>query len=154
VSIAINPTEMAATEAWSGGVMIPPGKHVVTVQEAAEGKSSGNFPQIELRLEASDGASIRDWIVVIPQTYGKVKQLFEAAGKPIQDGQEEVTAQALLGCRLLITVQEKPDRVDPSKTRTRVEAYEPVPGQAGVPSASYPPATAQGAGAINDDIPF
>jgi hypothetical protein len=155
--IPVSPTEMNSAEAWDASApILPPGKHVVTiVDEDDTQKSSGNHPEIRLQLRADDAQEIRDWIVVIPQTYGKVKQLFEAAGKPIIEGQTEVTSAVLRGQRVLVTVGQKADRNDPSKMRATVMGYEPVPGgPAGTPSADAYANVGQGANAVNDDIPF
>lgn len=69
-------------QAWQGGGGLNPGKHLLRVIEAGEGTSTGGHPQGELNLEAiqgeEQGGTIRDWIVVTPQSYGKFKALLEA----------------------------------------------------------------------------
>jgi hypothetical protein len=123
-------------EAWeaSTDTILSAGDHVVKVMEIdGSGNSSGGHPQIELRM-SNDLGSLRDWIVVIPSTVGKVTQLFEALGldRPTDD---QVVQDATgwrfdpkyldqaHGRQVGVIVREEPDRQDPTRMRTRVKGY-------------------------------
>jgi hypothetical protein len=70
----------ASASAWDvrTGQMLPAGRHVCEVYEIeGGGNSSGGYPQIELKVGNADG-EMRDWIVVLPSTIGKVVQLTDA----------------------------------------------------------------------------
>jgi hypothetical protein len=135
-------------EAWSGSGPPPPGTHVARIDSAAEGESSGGYPQIELdlRVTAGDanGATIRDWLVAIPSTYGKVKQLLEAAGVEIPQGAFALDVSVLEGRPVQIVVRENEYL---GEKRMRVMAYEPVNGAVSNP-------TPAGVAVGDDDIPF
>jgi hypothetical protein len=121
-------------EAWAVSSFLPAGDHVCKVLEIdGEGNSSGQHPQIEIKVGNMMG-EIRDWIVVIPATIGKVIQFTDAVGlrRPTD---EEVTPEGT-GYRLDpkylalavdqevgVMVRAEPDRNDPSKTRDRVKGY-------------------------------
>jgi hypothetical protein len=74
----------ATEEAWevSTGDLIPVGDFVVEIDTIdGTGKSSGNYPQIELEVKnPSDGKTRKDWITISQNTIGKVVQLTKAAG--------------------------------------------------------------------------
>lgn len=165
----ISVQNMDQADAWEGGAgILPPGKHVVAItEESDDTRSSGGNPQIVLQFTADDGMGVKDWVVVKPPnpdgsggTYGKVRQLFEACGLQVPAGPNAVLASApLLGKRLMITVALQPsNQLDETtgqpKMRSRVVAYESAGSGNGqtTPSAQY--ASAGGANAINDDIPF
>lgn len=126
----------ATAEAWevSTDTILPAGDYRVKVMDIdGAGNSSGGHPQIELRLGNAVGA-IRDWIVVIPSTQGKVTQLFDALGldRPTNDQvATEGTGWRFTpsyldqahGREVGIVVREEPDMKDPSRTRTRVKGY-------------------------------
>lgn len=108
--------DMNETEAWSGFVPLRPGSHVVRCTSAKEGTTKKNgHPQIELELEAISGeergASTRDWITVIPSTYGKVRQVLEAFGLPLPSEGGSVSANAFVGktCKVIVRPEEKND---------------------------------------------
>lgn len=122
----MSPFDMDVTdvEAWEASDILPPGTHKVEVIKAEEGTSSGGHPQLELELRAYTGehqdGTIRDWIVVIPSTAGKVKQILEAFGieKLVGYGAEDFKSR-----RAQIIVRTEPrDGQEYSKVR----AYEPV----------------------------
>jgi hypothetical protein len=152
-------------KAWSvnegSGVILPAGDHVVEVLDAdGEGTSSGGYPQLEVKCGNADG-EIRDWIVVIPSTIGKVVQLTDAAGVDRPTDEQVVADGAgyrldakyldqLVGKKVGIIVREEPDRNDPSRTRTRVKGYVPS-GQIAASDVPSGPAQQQIA---DDDIPF
>jgi hypothetical protein len=99
-------------ETWqSGAPILGPGRHVVRIDEATDDtlSSQGN-PQIELKLSNGEGR-ISDWLVVLPAgngsqgTFGKVRQLFEAAGVELPSGPDAVLRAApLVGKTLAIYV--------------------------------------------------
>jgi hypothetical protein len=70
--------DLTGVDAWEGGVLLPPGEHVVEVDDATEKTSSGGNPQIELEMRAvggeQDGGTIRDWVTITPEAAGRVKQ--------------------------------------------------------------------------------
>lgn len=142
-------------EAWSGAGTLPPGQHVCKIEEATEGTSSGGNPQVELLLRATGGdtagASIRDWIIVIPSTLGKVRQFLEAARCAIPQGDFAFPTGQLTGRSVLVTVREEEYG---GKTRARVVAYEPATDFAGNGGDPQPALAASGPAHRDDDIPF
>jgi len=136
-------------DAWAGGALLSPGTHICRITEAAEGKSTGGHPQIELSLEAIDGpeqgGTIKDWIVIVQATLGKVKQLFDAAGYEPPPGDFAFDASALVGRTVKIIVREEPKGDGSSDTRNRVKAYD-APGE--------PVAAGQNGHSSEPDIPF
>jgi hypothetical protein len=143
-------------EAWTGGGMLPVGRHTCRITETKEGTSSGNHPEMELTLEAINGVGkITDWQVVTPGSLGKVKQILMAAGV-WTDGKDwsSFSASELDGRVVDIVVAEKPSRNDPSKMHREVVAYDAPSGEAG------PPADTNGLGGMSaaspedDRIPF
>lgn len=136
--------DMDQVEAWSSGVMLPVGWHLVTVDEAEEGTSSGQHPQLELAFTGNEG-SIRDWLVDTEAARGKIKSMLEAAGIEIGGGDWELDPSSLVGRKLEIYVGEEPDRDDPAKMRRRVKAYRPPQGGNG---------SSGGAVSGQPDLPF
>ena len=135
--------DMAAVEAWSARLMLPVGRHTVSILEATEGESSGGHPQFELEF-GNDLGTIRDWLTYTPNSAGKIRQFLDAVGIESQDGDMEVNEGDLIGKHLMVRIFEEPDREDPSKMRRRVGAYEPATeGANDLPG-----------GADADDIPF
>jgi hypothetical protein len=159
----------ASERAWTvseGGEILPAGEHVVEIEEAdGGGKSSGGYPQIEVRLSNNEG-QIRDWIVVIPATIGRVAMFTDAAGLE-RPTDEQVTAEGagyrldpryldqLIGRKVGVVVRDEKDRNDPSRTRQRVAGYVPADSiaKSDVPSdtSGFEPAKQLVA---DDDIPF
>lgn len=125
------PVNFDDVEAWSGGVILGPGTHVVRCTSADDEKpSSGGHPQIELELEAisgeEQGASIRDWQVVTPGSRGRVLQMLLAFGATIPRGDWNLDAKHLVGKTCVIVVRKK-EKGDGSKDMvSRVEAYRPA----------------------------
>lgn len=131
---ATNP--FATEEAWdvNTGTFLGIGDHVCEVREIdGTGNSSGNHPQIEVKVANGDG-EIRDWIVVIPSTIGKVIQLTDACGLRRPNDEEVVPEgtgfrladaylQQLVGKRVGVIVRGEPDRNDPQRIRERVKGY-------------------------------
>lgn len=144
--------DLDKVETWKGGGLLGPGAHIVTIESVVESTSSGGHPQIEIDFAADDGGgSIRDWLVVIPKTYGKVKSLIEAAGLKIEGDEWAFEPNTLVNRRLRIRVGDEPDFKDPSKTRARVQSYEQLPtdvpgGNGGAPQPA--------AASDDSDLPF
>ena len=137
-------------EAWSVSQVLPPGWHNVQVLSAEESQSSAGHPQTELELESLNGdGKIKDWIVVMEKTLGKVRQLIEAAGLNIQGGAWEFDPVALKGAAVSILVRQEPKYGDPSTTVNKVVGYEP-------PRADIAQHTAGNGSthSADDDIPF
>lgn len=130
--------DMTDVETWSAGDFLPPGHHEVQVVSSTQGTSSGGHPQLELELTATggeyEGGSIRDWIVVIPSTAGKVKQLLEALGVEVPNGALSFEASSLEGKRARILVRE--EQGQDGKLRSRVKAYEASEGETGQAAAN------------------
>lgn len=165
----------AKADAWeASGGFLTAGDHVCRVLAIdGTGDSSGGYPQIEVKVGNADG-EIRDWIVVIPSTLGKVKQLYEAVGLPDpteDEFQEEENglrvSQAyldqLLDKPIGVIVREEPDFNDPTKTRDRVKAYvaaskiakSDIPSDtAGLADTKVGGHTFKSAIADDDDLPF
>lgn len=150
MGISVNNLDQA--EAWSAGSLLLPGIHTVVIDTAEEGESSNGNPQIELNFRAvageQEGGTIRDWLVVVPKTYGKVRSLLEATGFVIESGEFELPTEQLPGRNLSIHVAAEQDRQDPTKTRNRVVGYESVGEGPNLPTGS------SGGGRQDDDIPF
>lgn len=161
----------ATAESWDvGGGFLTAGDHICEILEIdGTGTSSGNHPQIEVKVGNAEG-EIRDWIVVIPTTIGKVVQLTDAAeierpsdDEVVPEGTGFRLAPAylnrLLGKKVGVIVRQEPDRQDPTKMRDRVKGYVPahkikpsdVPMNTGIPVAAggFP-----GTATSDDDIPF
>lgn len=121
----------ASAEPWEVSTerILPEGNHVVRIEEASGGTSSGQHPQIELRF-VNEAGSIRDWLVITQATVGKVVSLAQATGVGVP-GDDDVDGlrvrdewiYRLVGKTVGIVVREEPDNRDPSKTRTRVQGY-------------------------------
>jgi hypothetical protein len=136
---------MDKVDAWSGGTILGLGWHNVTIELANAGTSSGGYPQLELEMANNEG-SIRDWIVVMDKTLGKVKQVIEATGVEVKDLSKFEPA-VLLNRKVRIHVSEEQSYNDPSKMRNRIDAYTPHdPSREGtdVPSGGDDP----------EDLPF
>lgn len=142
-------------EAWSTFTPLELGWQLVTIVEVKQETSSNDNPAIQMRFEDSAGRSLGDQLVVLPQTYGKVLQLLEAAGIPPQGGDWEFNPGLLSQKRIEVRVKEEPGREDPNRTFRVVDGYRSA--QAG--SGSGVPADTTGLGqgsvhAADDDIPF
>jgi hypothetical protein len=157
----------ATEKAWNvseGGGILPAGEHVVQIVDVeGDGNSSGGYPQIVVNA-GNDEGTIRDWIVVIPSTIGKVVQLTDAAGldRP-SDAQVDADGAGyrldpryldkLVGKQVGVVVRDEPDRQDPTRTRQRVAGWVPVGAvkKSDVASDGFEPV----APAVDDDdIPF
>jgi hypothetical protein len=155
MSIPVSNLDQA--EAWSAHQPLDLGWNNVTCLEPEEGQSGGGHPAIRMRFEDREGKSLKNQLVVIESTYGKVLQFLNAINVQPQGGDWDL-AEAIpsfAGRKLRVFVVEKPGREDPSKTFREVEAYDVVNGQ----STSDIPADTAGMGVAaamtrDDDIPF
>lgn len=121
-----------AWEVWSG--FLPAGDHICNVREIdGSGTSSGGHPQVEIKVGNGQG-EIRDWIVVIPKTIGKVVQFTDSVGldrptdeQVVPDGTGFRLAPGYLAKavdrEVGVLVRSEADRLDPSKTRERIQGY-------------------------------
>lgn len=127
-----NPFQQAEPWEVSLDTLLPVGNHVVTIAEATPGESSGKHFQIELRLENQQG-SIRDWMVITPNSAGKVVALANAAHVDLPADEDVIdTAKLVLsdsyvhqfvGQRVGVVIREEQDYQDPTKMRLRVQGY-------------------------------
>lgn len=159
--------DLSTEDAAKAVSLLPLGFHLVTFVEAdGSGKSSGNYPQIALRVENKAGDSLRDWKVVTEASVPFILQMTDAAGidrsKMTFDTPEEGAtkiAAMLLGRDVGVKVAEEPNKNDPSKMRRVVDGYwhpSELPQSAfetEVPAdtSGLPPV---GASASDPDIPF
>lgn len=154
------------TEAWGAGTVLSPGRHLCQIDRADEGQSSGGHPQIELEVRAiagpEAGGTIRDWMVVIPSSYGRVRQLLEAAGIEVQGGDWDLPVGQLVGRKVAVIVRmEKKERgKNAGKEFATVAAYD-LPKDSDVQAGADVPAdtagfAGNGAGSAvrDEDIPF
>lgn len=115
--------DLQEVEAWKGGAYLGIGIHDVKCIKAEETTSSNDNPQIELEWESiageEKGSTIKDWIVVIPATLGKVKQMMEACGVDIPKGAFDLNVTDILGCHTRIVVRKE----NPGDKYPRVAAY-------------------------------
>lgn len=133
-------TGLDKVEAWKGEGSLPPGAHEVTIESLEEGTSKNNHPQWTIEY-GNDLGSIREWMVVIPESYGKVRRLIEAAGIEVKGGDWEFDPSTLVGRKVRIIVGEEPSQDDPNKKFRRVQAQQP-------------PQSGNGQGAAADNLPF
>jgi hypothetical protein len=131
----------AEAEAWdvSGGQILSarPEPYLCTIEsvDGTASSSRGN-PQIDVKLVANEG-SITDWVVVLPQTLGRVVQLTDAVGLP-RPKDEEVAPDgegfrlhpqylaSMVGKQVGVFVNAERDQMDPTKMRDRVRSYCPA----------------------------
>lgn len=113
-------------EAWSGGAYLGIGTHPAEIISAGEGKSSGGHDQFEMEWQAVDGpekgGTIKEWLVVIPSTMGKLKALLEACGVSIPEGEFDVAPDDLKGLRAAIVIRKE----NPDDKYPRVTGYLPL----------------------------
>lgn len=145
-------------EAWKGGQMLPPGRHLCRCIDAEEGRSSGGHFEIHLTWEAvtgeHTGGQIQDWVQVTETTLGKVRQLLEAARVSVPSGEFSLSAPPFRNATAEVVVREgtKQD----GTPRMEVVAYNPPPAQSDVPGAQAGEFVHAGAGnsaAADDDPP-
>lgn len=130
--------QMQSGEAWSPPLqeILPKGNYVVKIAEATKGKSSGGFPQIELRLENEQGA-IRDWVTISPTEFAisKLLGLIDGTGLRRPKAGTEVAEQtgelstpyveSLVGRQVGVVIRDEEDnRPDHAgEMRPRIQGY-------------------------------
>jgi len=153
--MAIEVEGMDEVEAWSGTVILGPGKHSVIIDRADEGQSKAGNPQVEIQFVSTEGlGEIRDWLtfptdpVARESAKGRAKMLLEAIGIESKSGKWTFPTNELVGKKLEITVMEEPKFNDPTKKVSKVKGFSPL-------DQSDVPADTSGFGAANpDDLPF
>lgn len=130
--MGIKVSDLDKTEAWTGGALLPVGRHAVRIDSVDDSTTSRNgHPQLVVEMSNEQG-NIKDWIVVTPAAYGGVKMFLEALGFAIGEGDWETPEPAeIVGRRALIQVTEEPNKNDPSKMRKLVASYMPVTAAGG-----------------------
>jgi hypothetical protein len=124
----------ATEDAWevSTGDLIPVGDFVCSIESVATGRSGGNYPQIELEVKTGDNRTRKDWLVITPNTIGKVVQLLKAcgAGTPPDEVVREDYAieeswlrKNVLGKRVGVIVREEEKYNDPGKFVPKIRGY-------------------------------
>jgi hypothetical protein len=124
-------------EAWKGGQVLPVGRYLCRCTDAEEGRSSGGHFEIHLTWEATTGehtgGQIQDWVQVTENSYGKVRQLLEAARVPIPSGEFSLAAAPFLNTTAEVVVRE--GHKQDGTPRMEVAAYNPPSGKSDVPGA-------------------
>lgn len=117
--------DLQNVEAWEPkGELIGKGKHLAEIAEAAEEPASTGSPQVVLTWRSvKTGASRKEWLVVLPQTYGKVKAFLAAVGWQMPPGKFTMPVRELVGRKAVITIA---DEVYNNSTSLRVIAHEPA----------------------------
>jgi hypothetical protein len=151
-------------ERWdpTSALLIDVGNWVATIKEADTGKSSGGYPQIELRVVKGD-SSLRAWVVITPASLGKVVQLTDAAGLPnpgsvdVESDEFKAYVKQLEGKQVGIIVRDVPRNDDPSRLKRSIEAF-CTPAEVPQADADVPADTSglvgSGTAKQDDDIPF
>lgn len=150
--------DLEGVESWkAANLPIPLGKHLCEIVSLEEKPAATGSPQVIIEWRVVSGPyadrASREWLVVLPQTLGKVKAFLEALNWPLQAGNFTMPTQALVGRRAVITVSE---REYGGKMRTEIIAHE----LASTPIASMPaeiPIDTAGLGPVApdpDDLPF
>lgn len=137
-------------EAWNapGHAPIPVGKHIAVIDSIEEKPANTGSPQLIItwRVAAGQyaGTQSREWMVILPQTYGKVKAFLQAVGWSLKSGEFEMPTTELTGRKAWIIVgTEQRD----GKTFTRVI------GHARVDEGDIP-ADTSGLAGDQTDLPF
>jgi hypothetical protein len=95
---------------------VPIGQHDVKIVDAVHGTNSKGNPNLRVVFETPDGAQIADWLVHLPQSRWRWRQLWEAAGLEFPNG-GEVDERDLIGRCVHIDVIEDTYQ---GRTRARV----------------------------------
>lgn len=118
-----NLDEVEAWKGGEGGLPIPKGKHIAKVEAVEETPANTGSPQLIITWAGPDDTSSREWLVILPQTYGKVKALLQALKWELQPGQFEMPTHQLVGRSCWIVVGEETWN---NKTSTRVLGHSPI----------------------------
>jgi hypothetical protein len=134
------------TDAWAEPSLeriLGEGNHICDVVSLEDGTSSGGHPQIAAQFRNQDG-EIRDWLVITPNTFGKITSFILALGveqanypKPDDDfdsstgrfKQEYLDALVKMHRKvgLVVRNEDDPRNIDPStmqpRKRARVKGY-------------------------------
>lgn len=149
--------DLSGTEAWKGGDTLPPGRHRVAVSEAKEDQARSGNLQLVLKLRAVggdyQGGTITDWITITANTLGRVKQVLQALGRPIPEGEFDLQPSSLIGAEAEIFIKTEPKQ-DGSGNRNVVSAYTAADGAPAASNGAAPVAAGVGASQHDDDIPF
>jgi hypothetical protein len=144
-------------EAWSGGSVLPPGKHRVVIADVEETTSSNGNDQIKVRFEGlgnQAGSAITDWITVNENTLGRVLGFLRAAGLEVPEDEFEIPTGRLLDQQLTIVVRE--ERIEQGQRAgemtAKVKAY--LPAEAGSDIPADTAGLSNGGGGGQDDLPF
>jgi hypothetical protein len=146
-------------EAWASAAILPPGKHLVTIERAEDGTSSGGNPQVALEMSAVGGEhagfTVRDWLTITPAALGRVVQFLDAAKIDRPSGDFEFPTTKLPGRKLVVLVKQEPKNDGSGDMRTVVAAYMPA-DQAGadVPADTAGLGTNGASSKQDEDIPF
>jgi hypothetical protein len=110
------------------------GRHTVRITRAETGTSLRGSAQVEVWLENGE-ASIRDCVVITPETIGRIVSLIDAASLPrpfgddVEDPYTGKLSQSycdkLVGRRVHILVREERTGDDPPRTRRIITGYHP-----------------------------
>lgn len=146
---------LADVEAWSGGSLLPPGRHLCRVDSVDDSQlSPGQHPQIIVDLRCTNGqhagSTAKDWIVITEKTLGKVRQFLEALGMQIPQGDFYLPTDHIPGRPVVVNVIEEDGNepadpanpMGPRKKRLRIQSYERVQGNGLTPpqNGNQPPA--------------
>lgn len=119
--------DLDQVEAWdTGGLPFPVGKHHAVIEAVEEKAASTGSPQVIISWRGIGGnaqdCTTREWLVILPQTYGKVKSFLQAVKWPLKSGAFSMPTTELVGRHALIVVgTEQRD----GKTFTRVMGHLP-----------------------------
>lgn len=134
-------------DAWKGGGLLPAGTHTVEIADATEKTSSNGNPQVEIELRAvggeCDGGTIRDWITLTAEAFGRVRQFLEAVRYTVPEGTFEMPVNELVGKQCVIVIREEPYD---GQMKSKVKAYEQTKGDI--------PAAVGASNSKSDDLPF
>ena len=114
-------------EAWEGGggPLVPEGMYQVRVEDAAEGESRNGHKQLELDLQIADGEqrgrNLKDWVVITPNTLGRVAHLFQAAKLSWPGGTFHLEPSDFQGRSMMIVVRHEQYQ---GATKTRIVSYD------------------------------
>jgi hypothetical protein len=162
--------DYGTAESWdtSTETLLPVGNFVAEIVMAEPGHTKGSMgreakPQLEIKVQ-NDRGSRKDWIVITPNTQGKVVQVFDASGteRPKQGEFDpstgELTEEAcarLRGKKVGVVIRDEQSLKDPTRMEPRIQGYvqpdritEDVP----IDTAGLPPAN--GPQSADSKIPF
>lgn len=145
--------DLTGVEAWAPDTTPPPGSYPCTLTEIKAGQSSGGHDQLEMSWTvlggSHAGAEVRDWLVVVPATRGKVVNLLQSCGKDIP-AEFDLAADAgsLQGSNATVVLRQEPSFKNPDRMVTRVAGYKPLSESAAAAAAG------NGGVPAGDDLPF